>query len=142
MTVASKPRRIRNPSYPDALAPLVVLVILIAGAIFLFGLDAVDGPVQVALLLAAETAALIALKNGHTWEAIADAGRRGISSVVSAIFILLAVGALIGTWNMSGTIPTLVFYGIQLISPDWFYLAALASGSASWDWPRSPESRR
>jgi NhaC family Na+:H+ antiporter len=126
MTVASKPRRIRNPSYPDALAPLVVLVILIAGAIFLFGLDAVDGPVQVALLLAAETAALIALKNGHTWDAIADAGRRGISSVVSAIFILLAVGALIGTWNMSGTIPTLVFYGIQLISPDWFYLAALA----------------
>ena len=123
---APRPRPIRDPSYLDALTPLVVLVALIGGAILLFGLEATDGPVQVALLLAAETAALVALKNGHAWEAIADAGRRGISSVVSAIFILLAVGALIGTWNMAGTIPTLVFYGIQLISPDWFYLASLA----------------
>src|SRR5262249_22821347 len=41
---------------------------------------------------------------------------------VSAIFILLAVGALIGVWNMSGTIPTLVYYGIQWISPSWYYL--------------------
>jgi len=126
MKDAPTPRRIRDPSYADALAPLVVLVVLIGGAVSLFGLDATEGPMQVALLLAAMVAALVALKNGHEWEAIADAGRRGISSVVSAIFILLAVGALIGTWNMSGTIPTLVYYGIRLISPDWFYLAALA----------------
>lgn len=126
MRGAATPRRIREPSYRDALAPLAVLVLLIGGAVSLFGLDANEGPMQVALMLAAMTAALVALKNGHDWEAIADAGRRGISSVVSAIFILLAVGALIGTWNLSGTIPTLVFYGIRLISPNWFYVATLA----------------
>lgn len=47
-----------------------------------------------------------------------------MASVTSAIFILLAVGALIGTWNMSGTIPTLVYYGIQILQPSWFYVAS------------------
>ncbi|MCW2561684.1 MAG: Na+/H+ antiporter NhaC, partial [Mycobacterium sp.] len=46
-------------------------------------------------------------------------------SVTSAIFILLAVGALIGAWNLSGTIPTLVYYGIQILSPGYYYLAAI-----------------
>jgi len=46
-----------------------------------------------------------------------------LSSITSAMFILLAVGALIGVWNLSGTIPTLVYYGIQVLSPDWYYAA-------------------
>lgn len=119
------PRQIREPSYFDAVAPLVVLAVLIAGAVTLFGLQATDGPLQVAIILAAMFTSFIVLKNGHSWEEVAEAGRKGVSSVVSAIFILFAVGALIGTWNMSGTIPTLVYYGIQVINPDWFYLASL-----------------
>lgn len=119
------PRSIKEPSYFDALAPLVVLALLIGGAVTLFGLDAMEGPLQVGIMMAAMVTATIVLKNGHSWEAVADSGRRGISSVVSAIFILFAVGALIGTWNMSGTIPTMVYYGIQLINPDWFYLATV-----------------
>jgi NhaC family Na+:H+ antiporter len=117
-------RRIREPSYLDALLPLAVLAILITGAVSLFGLDAMDGPLQVALILSAMSVALIVLKNGHSWEAVAEASRKGVASVVSAIFILFAVGALIGTWNMAGTIPTLVYYGIQIVNPDWFYPAA------------------
>ena len=120
-----KVRPIKEPSYFDAIAPLVVLALLIGGAVYLFGLSAMDGPLQVAIILSAMFTSFIVLKNGHSWEAVAEAGRKGVSSVVSAIFILFAVGALIGTWNMSGTIPTLVFYGIQLINPDWFYLASL-----------------
>jgi len=116
---------IREPSYVDAIAPLVVLGVLIAGAVALFGLAATDGPLQVAIFLSAMFTSFIILKNGHTWEEVAEAGRNGVSSVVSAIFILFAVGALIGTWNLSGTIPTLVYYGIQFIDPDWFYLATL-----------------
>ena len=54
---------------------------------------------------------------------MADAIVEGVSSAMSAIFILLAVGALIGTWNMAGTIPTVVTYGISIMSPNWFYLA-------------------
>lgn len=124
-TQPAAPRLIREPSYFDALAPLVVLALLIAGAVTLFGLKATDGPLQVAIILAAMFTSFIVLKNGHSWEEVAEAGRKGVSSVVSAIFILFAVGALIGTWNMSGTIPTLVYYGIQMINPDWFYLASV-----------------
>jgi NhaC family Na+:H+ antiporter len=50
--------------------------------------------------------------------------QRALASITSALFILLAVGALIGIWNMSGTIPTLVYYGIQVLSPTWYYAAS------------------
>lgn len=118
------PRRVREPSLADAIVPLVVLAVLIAGSLLLFGLDALDGPIQVALILCVLTAALIAMKNGHSWEAVEHAAQTSLASIASAVFILLAVGALIGVWNLSGTIPTLVYYGIQILSPSWYYAAA------------------
>jgi Na+:H+ antiporter, NhaC family len=118
-------KQIRPVSYLDAITPLIVLALLVGGAVALFGLDAMNGPLQVGMMLSAMVASIIILKNGHSWDSVAEAGRRGVSSVVSAIFILLAVGALIGTWNMAGTIPTLVYYGLTLINPNWFYLASL-----------------
>ena len=129
----------RRPSLVDALLPLVTLAVLIASSLVLFGLDALDGPIQVALVVCAAIAALIVRGNGHSWEEVGHAEQEAIASVTSALFILLAVGALIGTWNLSGTIPTLVFYGIQVLSPSWFYAAtaiicgvvALSIGS-SW----------
>ena len=87
-----------------------------------FGIDATNGPLQVALFLSAAFASLIAFKNGYTVAAIRDAAVGGVTTAMSAIFILLAVGALIGTWNMAGTIPTVVDYGIRLVSPTWFYV--------------------
>ena len=130
---------VRQPSVADAVIPLVALAGLIAGALALFGLDALDGPIQVALLLCCALAALIAMKNGHEFTAVQEAGRGAVASVTSAIFILFAVGALIGVWNLSGTIPTLVYYGIQVLSPGYYYVAtavicglvALSIGS-SW----------
>jgi Na+:H+ antiporter, NhaC family len=121
MTEGARP--VRDPSLVDAVVPLVTLAVLIAGSLALFGLDALDGPIQVALVMCAMVAALIALKNGHTWEEVQRAGQGAMSSITSAIFILLAVGALIGVWNLSGTIPTLVYYGIQILSPGWYYAA-------------------
>jgi NhaC family Na+:H+ antiporter len=115
---------VRDPSVADAVIPLVTLVALIGGSLALFGLDALDGPLQVALVFCAMVAALVALKNGHPWEEIQACGQRAMSSITSAIFILLAVGALIGTWNLSGTIPTLVYYGIQVLAPAWYYAAS------------------
>lgn len=117
------PQHIRDPSLLDALIPLVALAGLIAASLALFDLDALDGPIQVALVMCAAVAALIALKNGHTWEEVQAAGQGALSSITSAMFILLAVGALIGVWNLSGTIPTLVYYGIQILSADWYYAA-------------------
>ncbi len=117
-------RPVKEPSLLDVLIPLVTLIVLIAGSVYLFGLDAITGPTQVALILSTMVAALVILKNGHPWSEISASGGRAVASIVSAIFILLSVGALIGTWNMSGTIPTLVHYGIQLLQPNWFYPAA------------------
>src|SRR3954447_20068745 len=114
---------VRPPSMADAIIPLAALALLIGSSVALFGLDALDGPIQVALVLCCAVAALIALKNGHQWLAVQEAGRGALSSITSALFILLAVGALIGTWNLSGTIPTLVYYGIQALSPGYFYVA-------------------
>ena len=116
----------RPPSLLDALAPVVVLILLIALTIVLFGISATDGPLQVALLLSAAFASIVALKNGHTSAAIAEAAVGGVTTAVGAIFILLAVGALIGTWNMAGTIPTVVDYGVQLLNPDVFFFATAA----------------
>jgi NhaC family Na+:H+ antiporter len=116
---------VREPTYLEAVIPLIVLTILVGGSVALFGLDAMKGPLQVGMMLSAMTAALIILRKGYHWEDISKASREGIASVVSAIFILLAVGALIGTWNMAGTIPTLVYYGLLLMQPNWFYLASL-----------------
>jgi NhaC family Na+:H+ antiporter len=116
----------RPPSLLDALLPIVVLIGLLSLTIALFGIDATNGPLQVALFLSAAFASLIAFKNGYTVAAVADAAIGGVTSAVGAIFILLAVGALIGTWNMSGTIPTIVYYGIGLLSATWFYFASAA----------------
>lgn len=118
-------RNVREPSYADAIIPTVTLVALIAGAVFLFGLDALDGPVQVALILSTMVVALVLLKNGHPWDEIVKAGRSALASITTPVFILLGIGALIGTWNMSGTIPTMVYYGIHLLHPAYFYVAAL-----------------
>src|SRR3954453_1947338 len=119
-------RQPRPPSLLDAVLPVVVLIALIALTIGLFGVGATDGPLQVALLLSAAFASLIAFKNGHSVAAVSDAAVGGVSSALGAVFILLAVGALIGTWNMAGTIPTVVHYGIGLLTPTWFYFASAA----------------
>src|SRR5436190_595200 len=120
--MASEERAPRPPSLIDALLPVLVLIGLIALTIALFGVSATDGPLQVGLLLSAAFASLMALKNGYTSAAVADAAIGGVTTAMSAIFILLAVGALIGTWNMAGTIPTVVDYGVRLLNPTIFYL--------------------
>ncbi len=113
------------PSMLDALIPVVTLIALIALSVYLFGLDSTGGPLQVAIFTSAAVAALIAHKNGHSYPAVSDAVVGGISTAMGAIFILLAVGALIGTWNMAGTIPTIVDLGLRLLNPSWFYAAVV-----------------
>ena len=101
----------------DALIPLLFMIVLLAMSIVLFGIDAAIGPLQVALFMSAVVAAIVAHKNGHSWEKLGEEIVKGISLAMSAIMILLMVGALIGVWNMSGTIATMVYYGIKYIDP-------------------------
>lgn len=118
-------RAIKPPSYLDAAAPILLLILLVILAQVLFGGDSTQGPFQVALIVCALFAAAIAYKNGHDLQDLGKNAVDGISSAMGAIFILLAVGALIGTWSMAGTTATLTYYGVKFLNPEWFYLACL-----------------
>src|SRR5690606_40679087 len=108
-------------------------------AVYLFGSDAVGGPTQIVLIVGAAVASLIAIKNGHRWADVQRAMVDGIGTAMGAILILLSVGALIGAWLISGTVPSLIYYGLDLLDPKFFFVAtclvcsitSLATGS-SW----------
>jgi len=132
-------RRAGEPSLLQAFTPLAFLVVLLGLAVYLFGEDASYGPNQVSLMLCAGVAAIIGVRNGLDWGDLQRVLVDGISLAVVPIFILLAVGGLIGTWILSGTVPTLIVYGLELLHPSFFYpaaclicaIVALAIGS-SW----------
>lgn len=119
--------------------PLLALMLMLAGSVYIFGGDSSYGPNQIALLLAMGMAGIIGMRQGMAWDDVQEAMVHGVSVGTGAIFILLAVGSLIGTWMLSGTVPTLVQYGLKLMHPSVFYgasclicaLVALAIGS-SW----------
>src|SRR5512134_3585969 len=105
-------RQPRPPTLADSLVAVGALIALVAASFLLFGEDAAYGPNQVALTLAATLAAGLAWKNGHPWDDVRQAVIDGIASALPAIFILFAVGALIGTWAMSGTLVAMVYYAL------------------------------
>ncbi|MDO4709029.1 MAG: Na+/H+ antiporter NhaC [Pseudomonadota bacterium] len=127
------------PRLWQALLPLLLLAGMLGMAVFLFKDNSSQGPNQIALILASMVAALIGLANGQRWQDIQDGMVQGISLAIVPILILLAVGALIGAWMLSGTVPTLIVYGLKLMHPSYFYpaaclvcaMVALAIGS-SW----------
>jgi len=114
---------ITKPSLLDAITPVVILITMLAGTVYVFGLDSF-GPNQVALIMAAAVAAMIGIKNGHSWKEIEQGMIDTIAVSLQSLLILLMVGALIGSWILSGTVPSMIYYGVQLMSPDYFYLTA------------------
>lgn len=114
----------KQPSFLDASVPLLVLVVLLSASVYLFGDNSSYGPNQIALFMATAVAVVIGLKNGYRWSVMEKAMVKGISLSLGAVLILLSVGALIGTWMLSGTVPTLIYYGLQILSPSWFYAAS------------------
>ncbi len=129
----------KSPSLLDAMIPIVALAVMLWLSVNLFGDSSSQGPNQIVLTIAAAIAAIVAIRNGHDWYDLQKAMIAGISTAMVALLILLAVGALIGTWLMAGTVPALIYYGMQVLSPQWFFaaaclicaVAALATGS-SW----------
>lgn len=118
------PSQARAPSLLQAFIPLALLVALLALAVYLFGEDASYGPNQVSLMLCGGAAAIIGVRNGLDWTDLQHALVEGIALAIMPIFILLSVGGLIGTWILSGTVPTLIVYGLELLHPSYFYPAA------------------
>ena len=129
----------KNPTMLDAIAPIVVLIIMLSFSVYLYGDDSSYGANQIALILSACIAAIIAIKNGYTWKEVEAGIVKGIGMGMSAILILLAVGALIGTLIMSGTVPAMIYYGLNILSPSIFYftacvICAIASLSIGSSW--------
>lgn len=106
----------------EALLPLLLLVTLLLGTAATVGLS---GELLVAILLvAAAVAGLLAARHGAGWAVIQETAAARIAAALPALLILLAIGMLIATWVLSGTIPFLVYWGVQLVRPDLLLLTA------------------
>ena len=122
-----------------SLAPIALLVLLLSASVALFGSDASYGPNQVALIIASAATMLVGWRRGMSWQAIQDGMVGAITVSIMPMMILLSVGALIGSWIISGTVPGMIYYGVQLLDPGFFYAAsavicALASLSLGSSW--------
>jgi NhaC family Na+:H+ antiporter len=114
----------KTPSPLLSLVPILVLVGLLFLVVKIFGSDTLNGASQVVLLISTAVCAFLSMVFcGMRWKGIEHAIINNITNVASALLILLLIGALSGTWMVSGIIPTLIYYGMKIISPD-FYLAS------------------
>jgi NhaC family Na+:H+ antiporter len=110
----------------EALIPVASLIVLVGLSYYLFGDAGAGGPNQVALVMATMIAVFIGWCRGHSLASLGEAASASVTTGIGAIFILFAVGALVGTWALSGTIVAMVYYGLQLLSPNYFYVTAAA----------------
>ena len=105
--------------------PIAVLVVLLIADISFFGSDAILGASQVALLFSAGICVWLAMwLFKKPWDDFEAAIRSNIGDVTTAIVILFMIGGISGTWTMSGTVPSLIYYGVQIISPRIFLVTA------------------
>ena len=131
---------IKKPSLFQSFLPILVLVgLLVVNVLFVYGDDALGGANQLALLFSAAVASIVASKNGYSWKEILRGMTSSITSALPALIILLLIGALAGTWMLSGVVPAMIYYGLDILSPTIFLFASclicaivsIATGS-SW----------
>lgn len=101
------------------------MVLLLTLNVFIFGDDATSGSNQLALLFAATVAALLSARQGYKWKVILEGIVKSIASAMGAILILMIIGALAGTWLISGVVPALIYYGLDVLNPTIFLFAAV-----------------
>lgn len=108
-----------------SLIPILILVTLLALNISIFGSDAILGASQVALLFSAGVAIWLAMWLFKVpWQDFEETIKSNIGDVTTAIVILFLIGAISGTWTVSGIVPTFIYYGVKIISPKVFLLTA------------------
>jgi len=133
---ASTPKSI---SLKASLIPVVLLVVLLAYNVFVFGDDALSGSNQFILLIGGAIAAVVGFYHKVSYEKMLAEVAENLKSTTGALLILLMVGALSGTWLVSGIIPAMIYYGLQILNPTIFLAAcviicaiiSIATGS-SW----------
>ena len=129
----------RTPTLLQAFIPIIVLITLLVLNRIIYGDNTLGGSNQMTLLFSAAVAAIIAGKIGYKWEEIFEGILKSISSAMPALIILLIIGALAGTWLLSGIVPAMIYYGLEVLNPSIFLFAtcivcavvSLATGS-SW----------
>ena len=122
-----------------ALFPILILVILLSYNVIVYGDDALSGSNQFILLLGGAVAAIVGFQKNISYNSMLKKVAENLQSVTGALLILLFVGALAGTWLISGIIPAMIYYGLQILHPSIFLPAcilicaiiSLATGS-SW----------
>ncbi len=122
-----------------AFVPILVLIVLLGLNVLFFGDNTLGGSNQIALLVSAGIVGLIAHKKGIAWEDIKKGIMKSIDTAMPAMLILLLIGALAGTWMVSGVIPTLIYYGLDVLNPNIFLFAtvivtAIVSVSTGSSW--------
>ncbi|AWW32315.1 Na+/H+ antiporter NhaC [Echinicola strongylocentroti] len=124
----------------EAMVPILFLIILLVINIRIFGTDSLSGSNQMVLILSSGVASLIALfRLKISWDTLQKGIVNSISAAMPSILILLLIGALAGTWLLSGIVPAMIYYGLKILNPGIFLLAAcvvsaivsIATGS-SW----------
>ena len=108
-----------------ALLPVVILVLLLSFNVTVYGDDALGGSNQFILLIGAAVAAIVGFRNKVTYDQMIEAIGSNLKSTTGAILILLFVGALAGTWLLSGIIPAMIYYGLQILHPSIFLPACI-----------------
>jgi Na+:H+ antiporter, NhaC family len=130
----------KQPSLSEALFPILILIILLAININVFGTEGLAGSNQMVLVISSAIAASVAFfRLKISWEALQEGVVKSISAAMPSILILLLIGSLAGTWMLSGIVPAMIYYGLQILNPTIFLIAAcivsaivsIATGS-SW----------
>ncbi len=132
-------KQAKLPSLWAALVPVFVLIGLLSLNVYLYGEDSSYGPNQIALLMAAGAAAIVGRLYLNSFKAMLAGIERAIGSALVAMLILLLIGSLAGTWMMSGVVPAMIYYGLDVLNPQSFLVAtavvcaivSVATGS-SW----------
>lgn len=114
----------KSPSLLLSVTPILVLIGLLFLNVIYFD-DPLGGANQIALMITATVSGIIAVFHHVKWETIQKKILGMIDSAMPAILILLLIGALSGTWMLSGVIPTMIYYGIKLMSPAYFLVASV-----------------
>ncbi|CAG9294922.1 Na+/H+ antiporter NhaC [Celerinatantimonas diazotrophica] len=115
------PSLCKLPSFPLAITPIILTLMLLGLQIFYFG----DFTPHIPLALGLAITSLVGLKQGLKWKDIEQGMLHVVSLALPSIAVLICVGMLIGTWIASGTVPTLIYYGLTMLSPHIFLAAAM-----------------
>ncbi|MDN3667931.1 Na+/H+ antiporter NhaC [Echinicola jeungdonensis] len=123
----------RKPQLVEALIPILFLIILLVINIRVFGADGLSGSNQLVLILSATLAGLMSFfRLGISWNDLQSGIVKSIGAAMPSILILLLIGSLAGTWLLSGIVPAMIYYGLQILNPGIFLIAAcVVSGIVS-----------